>query len=193
MGTDFVKLFSKIYKRNFAVELTLCSDELFLERKNGLWLNRNTVWPHQSSDSTRVFFPVSVWSWSRQFSWRCVRASPNTLRAVLLRMGSQNRENWINRNNRSVTIKCEPWSKKAGEKFLGYIGTFEPWMNQNGPTPVSSRKYSFLSLGDFRDFDFIVTTAAGRRVGQVRTKNIFGNLKSSDSHLHETFDRIGID
>ena len=66
-------------------------------------------------------------------------------------------------------------------------------MIQSGATPATSRKYSFLSLGDFRDFDFIVTTAAGRRVAPVRTKNIFGNLKSSESHLSKTFDRIGIE
>ena len=118
---------------------------------------------------------------------------PDTLRAELLCTGAQNRENRINCNKLGVTLKCEPWSKKAGEKFLGYIGTFEPRMIQDGATPASSRKYSFLGLGDFRDFDFIATNAAGRRVGPVRTKNIFGNLKSSDSHLHETFDRIGID
>ena len=66
-------------------------------------------------------------------------------------------------------------------------------MIKNDSAPATSRKYSFLSLGDFRDFDFIVTTAAGRRVRPVRTKNIFGNLKSSDLHLSKTFDQIGIE
>ena len=193
MGTDFVKLFSEFYKRNFALELTLCSGEQFLEHEIALWLNRYTVWPHQSSDWTRVFFPASVWSWSRQFSWRCARSSPNTHRAVPRRMSSQNRENRINRYSQAVTIKCGPWSKKANVFFLVYIRTFEPKTIQNNSAPATSPKYSFLSLGDFRDFDFIVTTAAGRRVRPVRTKNIFGNLKSSDLHLSKTFDQIGIE
>ena len=36
MGTDFVKLFSEFYKRNFALELTLCSGEQFLEHEIAL-------------------------------------------------------------------------------------------------------------------------------------------------------------
>ena len=193
IGTDFVKLFSDFYKRNFAVELTLCLGELFSEHTNCLWLNHYTVWPHQSPDSTRVFFPASVWSWSRQFSWRCVRSSPNTLRAEPRRMSSQNRENRINHYRCSVSTECEPWSKKAGVFFLGYIRTFEPKMIKNGSAPPTSRKYSFLSLGDFRDSEFIITTAAGRRVGRVRTNFFSGNLKSSDLHLSKTFDQIGIE
>ena len=93
---------------------------------------------------------------------------------------------------KAVTPKREVVSKKAGEKFLPYLWTFESATNRDGAGSLSPRKYSILSLAIFSHFLFNVSNAPGRRVGWAPTKIFFAQSKRAGSQLYETFDQIEI-
>ena len=92
----------------------------------------------------------------------------------------------------AVILKREVGEKKAGEKFLPYLWTFESATNRGCAPTLSPPKYSILSLAIFCHFLFNVTAAPGRRVGWSRPKKSAEYSKSSSSQLCKTFDRMEI-